>query len=138
MKGALNQLTRCTWLSNQSPGNSLLFPAHITKNSWFLNCEGQYYSDGECYIGNWMKDNRDGWGTQYWPTKARKYEGEWNGDDPLCGRWSTMTLADFDMISKRITWPTASLKLLQRGYPEEKIEASKNTPHHLHLSFLDY
>ncbi|CAM6042331.1 unnamed protein product [Sphagnum compactum] len=94
-----------------------------------------YYSDGECYIGNWMKDNRDGWGTQYWPTKARKYEGEWNGDDPLCGRWSTMTSADFDTISKRITWPTASLKLLQRGYPEEKIEVPFQGLHNPELCY---
>jgi hypothetical protein len=81
----------------------------------------QYYHDGATYIGRFTKDNRDGWGTNYWPDKRRKYEGEWNGDDPICGRWSTMTAKDFDMLAAHhLHWPPALEDVIKDGFPQEQ------------------
>ncbi|KAG0561863.1 hypothetical protein KC19_9G098700 [Ceratodon purpureus] len=82
-----------------------------------------YYHDGATYIGRFTKDNRDGWGTNYWPDRRRKYEGEWNGDDPICGRWSTMTAKDFDMLAdNRLHWPPALEDIIKDGYPQEQVQ----------------
>ncbi|CAK9859596.1 unnamed protein product [Sphagnum jensenii] len=83
-----------------------------------------YYNDGRIYAGNWNKDNRDGWGTHYWPNKHRKYEGEWNGDHPLCGKWSTMTTIDFETLQNPNApyWPTTYGENDVDGYPQENVE----------------
>lgn len=82
-----------------------------------------YYHDGAAYIGRFTKDNRDGWGTNYWPNRRRKYEGEWNGDDPICGRWSTMTAKDFDILAdNHLAWPPAVDAIIKDGYPQERVQ----------------
>jgi hypothetical protein len=97
----------------------------------------QYYNDGRIYVGNWNKDNRDGWGTHYWPNKHRKYEGEWNGDHPLCGKWSTMTTIDFETLQNPNApyWPTTYGENDVDGYPQESVEVLLNKQScHLHLN----
>ncbi|KAL2651820.1 hypothetical protein R1flu_019948 [Riccia fluitans] len=56
---------------------------------------GQYYKDGGFYKGAWCKDNRDGWGAYYWANKCRKYEGEWVGDDPVCGNHTKIKESEY-------------------------------------------
>lgn len=82
-----------------------------------------YYSDGATYVGRFSKDNRDGWGTNFWPDRRRKYEGEWNGDDPICGRWSTMNAMDFQKLANHgLTWPPALDDIIKDGYPQERVQ----------------
>ncbi|KAL3699965.1 hypothetical protein R1sor_017987 [Riccia sorocarpa] len=63
---------------------------------------GQYYKDGGFYKGAWCKDNRDGWGAYYWPNKCRKYEGEWVGDDPVCGNHTKIQESDYMALKNLI------------------------------------
>ncbi|XP_024388738.1 uncharacterized protein [Physcomitrium patens] len=82
-----------------------------------------FYCDGTIYFGRFVKDNRDGWGTNYWPDRRRKYEGEWNGDDPICGRWTTMTVMDFDSLANSdLGWPLAIKEMIKDGFPQEKVQ----------------
>lgn len=53
----------------------------------------------------------------------RKYEGEWNGDDPICGRWSIMTAMDFELlINTGLPWTPACERMLRDGFPQEKVQ----------------
>ncbi|CAM6099753.1 unnamed protein product [Calypogeia fissa] len=61
-----------------------------------------YYGDGGIFKGAYCKDNRDGWGIYYWPNKCRKYEGEWVGNDPVCGNATSISEEEYDALIETI------------------------------------
>ncbi|OAE35884.1 hypothetical protein AXG93_3562s1050 [Marchantia polymorpha subsp. ruderalis] len=83
---------------------------------------GQYYKDGGFYKGAWCKDNRDGWGAYYWPTKCRKYEGEWVGDDPVCGNHTNILETEYMALKELVPEWCNVLQNLPSSLPKEKLE----------------
>ena len=56
--------------------------------------------NGNCYHGAFFKDSQDGWGTFYWISAGRKFEGEWLRSQPYSGQYSKIDAEDLNLFGK--------------------------------------
>jgi hypothetical protein len=90
----------------------------------------QYYGSGGIFKGAFSKDYRNGWGVYYWPNKCFKYEGEWVGDDPICGNTINLDEEEYHTLVEMIPkWSTLK-SLLPHPLPQKKIKVMD-----LHLNY---
>jgi hypothetical protein len=41
-----------------------------------------FFANGDCFVGYFEADKREGLGTMYWLSRRKKYAGEWVADRP--------------------------------------------------------